>query len=128
VSKRKRRWSRDFKEAAVARMESAETVQGLAHELGIYRGLLFKWRRELTGGGAVVLRPAGRPVRSRERAAIADAGAVPADLAAETRRIEELERKIGQQQLELDFFRAALRHVGEQRLNKGGPGETPSSR
>jgi hypothetical protein len=39
-----------------------------------------------------------------------------------------LERKIGQQQLELDFFRAALRHVREQRPTKGGPGETPSTR
>jgi uncharacterized coiled-coil protein SlyX len=50
------------------------------------------------------------------------------DPASAERRIEELERKIGQQQLELDFFRAALRHVREQRLKKGGPGETPSSR
>jgi uncharacterized coiled-coil protein SlyX len=50
------------------------------------------------------------------------------DPASAERRIEELERKIGQQQLELDFFRAALRHVKEQRLKKGGPGETPSSR
>ena len=33
------------------------------------------------------------------------------DPAAAARRIAELERKIGQQQLELDFFRAALRHV-----------------
>ena len=47
---------------------------------------------------------------------------------AEQRRIEELERKIGQQQLDLDFFRTALRHVGEQRLKKGGPGGRASSR
>ena len=33
------------------------------------------------------------------------------DPAAAARQIAELERKIGQQQLELDFFRAALRHV-----------------
>ena len=37
------------------------------------------------------------------------------DPAAAARRIAELERKIGQQQLELDFFRAALRHVRELR-------------
>jgi hypothetical protein len=34
---------------------------------------------------------------------------------AAARRIAELERKIGQQALELDFFRAALRHVREPR-------------
>jgi hypothetical protein len=43
-------------------------------------------------------------------------------------RIDELERKIGQQLLDLDFFRAALRHVREQRVRKGDPGEKPSSR
>jgi len=37
------------------------------------------------------------------------------DPAAAARRIAELERKIGQQQLELDFFRAALRHVRDLR-------------
>jgi transposase len=37
------------------------------------------------------------------------------DAVAAARRIAELERKIGQQQLELDFFRAALRHVRELR-------------
>jgi hypothetical protein len=60
--------------------------------------------------------------------AIADRSAVPADLTAARQRIAELERKIGQQQLELDFFRTALRHVGEQGPKQDDPGETPSSR
>jgi hypothetical protein len=38
------------------------------------------------------------------------------------------QRKIGQQQLDLDFFRAALRHVREARLKKGVPGETAFTR
>jgi hypothetical protein len=37
------------------------------------------------------------------------------DAVAAARRIAELEQKIGQQQLDLDFFRAALRHVGAPR-------------
>jgi transposase len=37
------------------------------------------------------------------------------DPTAAARRIADLERKIGQQALELDFFRAALRHVRELR-------------
>jgi len=129
VSQRKRRWSREFKAAAVARMESATTVYGLASELGVRRELLFKWRRELEAGGTPALRMAGRPSKPREPLADGAApAAVPADLAAARRRIEELERKIGQQQLDLDFFRAALRHVRETRLKKGGPGGTTSSR
>jgi hypothetical protein len=39
-----------------------------------------------------------------------------------------LERKIGQQQLDLDFFRAALRQVREPRRKRGAPGETGSTR
>ena len=50
------------------------------------------------------------------------------DPADARRRIDELERKIGQQQLDLDFFRAALRRVRDQRLTKAGLGETTSTR
>ena len=110
MSKRKHRWSREFKEAAVARMESAETVCGLALELGVCRELLFKWRRNLEVGGAATLRGTGRPPKARaELSDAAPPASVPADLAAARQRIEELERKIGQQQLELDFFRTAPR-------------------
>jgi transposase len=58
-----------------------------------------------------------------------DVGATRAedDAARAQRRITELERKVGQQALELDFFRAALRHVREQRQPTGAPGETAST-
>jgi HTH-like domain len=36
-----------------------------------------------------------------------------------SQRVAELERKIGEQQLALDFFRAALRHVRERRRTRG---------
>jgi hypothetical protein len=36
--------------------------------------------------------------------------------------VKELERKIGQQQVELDFFQKALRQVGEARRPSDGPG------
>jgi transposase-like protein len=51
--------------------------------------------------------PVMAPPRSRPLPSLA-----AHDPAAAAGRIAELERKIGQQQLELDFFRAALRHVG----------------
>jgi hypothetical protein len=53
---------------------------------------------------------------------------IPTDLTAAQRRIEELERKIGQQQLDLDFFRTALRHVRERRRMSDAPGATASTR
>jgi hypothetical protein len=50
------------------------------------------------------------------------------DLATARRRIEELERKVGQQQVELDFFRQALRQVGEARRPNDGSGVRTSTR
>jgi hypothetical protein len=43
-------------------------------------------------------------------------------------RIAELERKVGQQQLELDFFQQALRQVGGARRPSAGPGVPASTR
>jgi transposase len=126
VSKRKRRWSLAFKLAAIARMEAAETITGLAEELGIRREMLHKWRRAHEAGGAEALQPIGRPSHASRRVDAASAPSVA--LGGGQPLIEELQRKIGQQQLDLDFFRAALRHVREQRPTIGVPGETASTR
>jgi|tagenome__1003787_1003787.scaffolds.fasta_scaffold19793864_1 transposase len=58
-------------------------------------------------------------------------GGEAAALAEARGRIAALERKIGQQQLELDFFRQALRHFKTERRTpqgSGAPASTPSSR
>jgi transposase len=146
--RRHRQHTRDFKLAALARMDGAPDVQALARELGVERALLYRWQRHYVRGGPPALRTAGRPrpvlmqpgeagvsveetptpaasapgpaASAEEKpapAAMAPADPPPAsalaahDPAAAARRLAELERKIGQQQLELDFFRAALRHV-----------------
>ena len=57
-----------------------------------------------------------------------ETGSGRADLAVAQRRIAELERKIGQQQLELDFFQRALRRVSGRRRPSDGPGAMPSTR
>ena len=127
-TKTKTRWTREFKLRALARMDAAADVTALAKELGVQRELLYIWRRKFRSGGADALHAIGRPLNSDRPF---DEVSVPSScsaIATEQRRIEELERKIGQQQLELDFFRAALRHVREQRRTKGGPGGTPSTR
>jgi len=113
VPKRKRRsFTQAYKLAAVKRMATAESIQGLADELGVQYGLLYNWRNSLRIGGEDALRRVGRPSRATPaEPAAAVAPIDPGDPAAAGRRIEELERKIGQQQLELDFFRAALRRV-----------------
>ena len=111
------------------RMETAETVTALAAEFGVRREMLHKWRRAHEAGGWSALRPIGRPSNASKPVGETPPRRVPPDdLAAAQRRIETLERTIGQQQLDLDFFRAALRQVREQRLKKAAPGETASTR
>jgi hypothetical protein len=59
-------------------------------------------------------------------------GDQPGEPAAHTvadaqQRIAELERKIGRQQLEVDFFRAALQQVRGRRRSNGAPGAKAST-
>jgi transposase len=130
-NKSPRKFSREFKLEAVRRLLAGETVRALSDELTVLRKDLYSWRRLFRAGGVEALRPLGRPrkvdgvvtekgkKRAREVAA-GDPGA--------SERIAELERKIGQQQIELDFFRQALRRVREARRPNAGPGATGSTR
>ena len=128
ISRRRKRWSLEFKLQVIARMDDAVNVTVLAEELGINRELLYLWRRKYQAGGARALPPVGRPSHLSR---LVDGLVVESSangIEAKQRRIDELERKIGQQQVELDFFRAALRHVGDQQPRKGGSGGTTSTR
>jgi transposase len=127
--KKRRSFTQAFKQSVVARMASAESIRGLAAELNVDSRLLYHWRDRFQTGGVEALRRIGRP--SRRDAAAIEAPPTPVEVtdpAAAQRRIDELERKIGQQQLELDFFRAALRHVRGQLPGRGEPGDTTSTR
>jgi transposase len=124
----KRRWTQEFKLAAVARMERKMSVATLGKELGVRPELLYDWRRRYLSGGAQALRAMGRPFNSERTCEAGNAPSLPGTIGAEQQRIKELERKIGQQQMALDFCRAALRHVRDQRLKNGEPGGTGSSR
>ena len=119
-------------------MEAGGNVSTLARELGVRRKLLYEWRDAWRAGGEDALRPPGRPrkgvavvgAKGSGRGSPAPAGP-EAELAAARRRIAELERKVGQQALEADFFRQALRQVEMLRRpsdRPGGTAPTPSSR
>jgi transposase-like protein len=123
MSKERRQYSREFKLAALARFEEAGNASELAAELGIERAMLYKWRAKFAAGGASALSTTGRP-RPVAMPAVSPGSAET----GARRRIAELERKVGEQQLELDFFRAALRQVRGQRRPKGGRGDPGSTR
>ncbi len=127
MSKAARVFSREMKLAAVRRMLAGENVSALARELKLRRKYLYAWRDNFRAGGPAALRTRGRP---RKAATMAMAEAAPAaadELAQARQRIAELERKIGRQQLDLDFFRQALRQVRGKRRPSDGPGATPST-
>ena len=134
MSKRKRRvFSREFKLSAVQRMIAGESTVELSRELGVRAGHLYQWCAHYRRGGVEALRPACRPRKipgAVELSPEAKATRVQ-DVATARNRITALERKIGQQQVELDFFRQALRQVREARQPSdrlGVPASTPRSR
>lgn len=130
MPKKSRSFSAETKLAVVKRMLRGEEVRALAKELKVSRTFLYRWkdRYRKLGAAGFQLRP-GRPPK---KAGIRSFGAKPPDeLDAARQRIAALERKIGQQQLELDFFRQALRQVREARQPIDGPGaksSTPASK
>jgi len=118
-----RRFGRDVKIAVVHRMLAGESVAALSRELNILRKDLYKWRAVFISKGMEAFRGPGRPRRSVDVAPAA-ATAPQTALAKAHRRIAELERKVDQQQTELDFFQLALRQLREER----GPGDEPGDR
>jgi transposase len=128
-------FSREFKIGIICRMQAGESVSALARELKMTRKDLYAWRDRFQAGGPEALRGRGRPPKA-EAAGLAASGTSTqssaetpaAELEAARKRIAALERKIGQQQLDLDFFQRALRHVGAPRQPGTKPGVTGSTK
>ncbi|RWL10849.1 MAG: hypothetical protein EOR57_34365, partial [Mesorhizobium sp.] len=110
---RKPRFSEEEKLSMLLRMQSGENVSRLADELGIHRQRLYAWREQLRVCGNLTPSRPGRPKKRPpeappDRQALAAGFALSAEqrradvLTKARRRIVELERKIGQQQVELD--------------------------
>ncbi|HEY1604035.1 MAG TPA: helix-turn-helix domain-containing protein [Allosphingosinicella sp.] len=127
---RRRRFGRVFKLAIVRRMDAGESGTALAREFGIKREILYRWRDAVRDGGEEAVRDGpGRPNRM-ERAAMALARGPAArarDLSEARHQIAELERKVGEQQVALDFFTGALRRIEASRRPSDGHGATTSS-
>jgi len=127
MARKSRSFSAETKLAVVKRMLCGEEVRALAKELKVSRTFLYRWKdryRKLGAAGFQLRR--GRPPNK-----VTNLRAPTDDLDSAKQRIAELERKIGQQQLELDFFQQALRQVRKARQPIDGPGaksSTPASK
>ena len=111
-----RRHSVEFKVSVVQRMMAGEPVAGLSREVQVKRTLLYRWRDTYRKQGvAGFQRPVGRPRKPPQEG-------VPGAAA----RIRELERKVGQQALVIDFLQRACKRVKESRQQSNAPGATAS--
>ena len=120
-----RTFSPEFRVQVVQRIEQGESVSKLRHELGIKRSVLYRWRDAYRKEGAGGLaRTAGRPPGTPNPAP------KPGISAEEALRqqIAALERKVGQQALQLDFFKGAFKRVKESNQARGSTGKTASTR
>ena len=107
-----RSFTKSEKVFAVQRVLSGESLAAVAAELRLRRQLLYRWRDTYRDFGEAGLdrRRGPKPGRKAARMAEAALSSGPADPLAQAKaRIAELEAKIGRQQMELDFFRHALR-------------------
>ena len=108
-------YATELKLAAVRRVLAGESVRAVAQELGVRRKRVYVWKDRYAqlGEAGLAQRSAGRPRKEASlEASGAEARAGRGELLAARKRIAELERKVGQQELELDFFGEALRRIG----------------
>jgi transposase len=106
--KLRRKFSKEFKQAAIRQMTAGKSAAEVARALEVHPSDLYRWRRELDEYGA-------------------QAFTGPGQKRADDDRVAQLERKVGQQTLEIDFLKRALQHVEEQRLLRALSNGAPST-
>ncbi len=108
----RRMFTREFKLAAVQRLEQGVSLGEVARALEVNPNVLHRWRREFRQGPGNAFPGNGQRRWSEGR-------------------IAELERKIGQQALEIDFLKGCLQRIEEQRMLQaltGNPRSTARSK
>lgn len=113
----RRLFSREFKIAAIKRVQKGEKQTEVARELKVSVALLARWRRQVRRGGEAALGEIGRATFKKSGTE-----------AHQQARVAELERLVGRQQAAIDFLEQALRQVEELRRTKKGNGATASSK
>jgi transposase len=104
----RRQFTQEFKVAAVRRLEQGISIAEVARGLEVNPNVLHRWRREFRQGSGNAFPGNGKPRWSEGRVA-------------------ELERKVGQQALEIDFLKGCLQRIEEQRMLQALNGNPRSS-
>ena len=104
----RRLFTKEFKLAAVRRLEQGVSIAEASRALEVNPNVLHRWRREFRQGTGNAFPGNGKQRWSEGR-------------------IAELERKIGQQALEIDFLKTCLQRIEEQRMLQALNGNPPST-
>ena len=108
----RRQFTQEFKLAAVRRLEQGVSIAEVARGLEVSPNVLHRWRREFRHGPGNAF--PGKGTRRWSEG-----------------RVAELERKVGQQALEIDFLKGCLQRIEETRMLQvlnGGPRSTGRSK
>src|SRR3954447_18077583 len=104
----RRQFTKEFKLAAVRRLEQGVSIAEAARALEVNPNALHRWRRECRQGPGNAF-----PGNGTQRWSDG--------------RVAELERKVGQQALEIDFLKGCLQRMEEQRMLQALTGNPPST-
>jgi transposase len=104
----RRQFTKEFKLAALQRLEMGASVAEVARAFEVNPNVLHRWRREFRQGPGNVFPGLGK--RRWEEG-----------------RVAQLERKIGQQTLEIDFLKGCLQRIDEQRKLQALNGQSLST-
>jgi len=102
----------EFRISIAKRMLSGENVAMLSREYDLPRSMMYRWRDAYRERGRAGLSPRrGRPPRVGSEATVVKPGSgVEEQL---RRRIAELERTVGRQSVQIDFFNGVFRRLEE---------------
>ena len=104
----RRQFTKEFKLAAVRRLEMGASIAEVARAFEVNPNVLQRWRREFRDGPG-------------------NAFPGPGKRRWEENQVAQLERKIGQQTLEIDFLKGCLQRIEEQRQLQAMAGKPLSS-
>jgi transposase len=104
----RRKFTKEFKLEAVRRLEAGVSLAEVARGVEVSPNVLQRWRREFRHAPGNAFPGQGQRRWSEGK-------------------IAELERKIGQQAVEIDFLKACLQRIEEQRMLQASIGNPRST-
>ena len=93
----RRKFTRELKMAAIQQLEAGSSAAEVARAFEINPNLLHRWRNEFRHGPANAFAGTGKQ-------------------RWEETRVAQLERKVGQQTVEIDFLKGCLQRIEQQRM------------